>query len=89
MVDRAVESSDFVLGIRRMKASYVAASVENGKQVARAWSVGNGPSSSDPDAMAQPVDAMYDAIRAFAETDFASYLRLGELGLSDLFPIVL
>ncbi|CAH1433692.1 unnamed protein product [Lactuca virosa] len=36
------------------------------------------------DTMAQSVDAMHAAIRAFAETDFASYLRLGELGLADL-----
>lgn len=34
--------------------------------------------------MAQSVGAMHAAIRDFSETDFASYLRLGELGLADL-----
>ncbi|CAI9299647.1 unnamed protein product [Lactuca saligna] len=87
VVDRAIESSEFALGIRRMKASCVATSVENGKQVARAWSVGNGPGSSDSDVVAQSNDATHDAIRAFSETNFASYLRLGELGLADLFQL--
>ncbi|CAH1428108.1 unnamed protein product [Lactuca virosa] len=40
--------------------------------------------SSDLDFAAQSVDAMHAAIRAFAETYFASYLCLGELRLADL-----
>ncbi|CAI9281270.1 unnamed protein product [Lactuca saligna] len=42
------------------------------------------PGSSDPDVVARSVDAMHAAIRAFVETEFMSYLRLGELGLADL-----
>lgn len=34
--------------------------------------------------MAQSIDAMHAAIKAFAKTNFSSYLRLGELGLADL-----
>ncbi|CAH1427792.1 unnamed protein product [Lactuca virosa] len=68
-------------------AACMAAGVEKGKQVARMWSAGNSPGSSDPDAMAQSIDEMHDIVRAFAETDFASYLCLGELDLVDLFQL--
>ncbi|CAH1447557.1 unnamed protein product [Lactuca virosa] len=63
--------------------SYLCAA-EKGKQMARAWSAGNSPSSSDSDVAAQSIDAMHVAIKAFSETDFTSYLLLGKLGLADL-----
>ncbi|CAH1426963.1 unnamed protein product [Lactuca virosa] len=78
------ERSEFALGICHVKAACLAAGVENGKQVARTWSAGNSLGSSDPNVVAQSIDAMHAAIRAFSETDFVSYLRLGELSLADL-----
>ncbi|CAI9299474.1 unnamed protein product [Lactuca saligna] len=77
VVDRVIKSSEFALRIRRVKAAYVAASVEKGKQVACTQSVGNSPGSSNPDTVAQSIDTMHAAIRAFAETDFMSYLHFG------------
>lgn len=44
----------------------VAAGIDKGKQMARVWSAGNILGSSDLDVMAQSVDAMHAATRAFA-----------------------
>ncbi|CAH1417872.1 unnamed protein product [Lactuca virosa] len=83
-VDRVVESSEFVPGIRRVKAVCVVIGVERGKQAALVFSSSSGSGRSEPGVVAQSTDPMHAAIRAFVETDFTSYLRLGELGLSDL-----
>nr|KAJ0202751.1 hypothetical protein LSAT_V11C500252000 [Lactuca sativa] len=66
MLDRVVESSEFVLRIPHVRAAGVAVCIKKGKQMARAWLAGNIPSSSNPDAATQYVDAMHAAIRAFA-----------------------
>ncbi|CAH1442913.1 unnamed protein product [Lactuca virosa] len=66
------------------KAACVVAGVERGKQATLVLSSGSGSDPSEPGAVAQSTDAMHAAIRAFAETDFASYLRLAKLGLADL-----
>ncbi|CAH1439079.1 unnamed protein product [Lactuca virosa] len=84
VVDRIFESSEFALGIHRVKAACVAAGIEKGKKMAQAWPAGNIPGSSDPDAVVQSVNAMPVVIRAFFKTDFASYFRLGELRLANL-----
>ncbi|CAH1418243.1 unnamed protein product [Lactuca virosa] len=73
-----------VLGDTPSVVVCVAAGIEKGKQVVRAWLNGSSPGSSDPDAAAQSVGAMHAAIKAFGETYFASYLRLGELDLDNL-----
>ena len=52
--------------------------------MARVWSTGSSLGSSDPDATTRSVDVMHVAIRAFSETDFASYLCLGKLVIADL-----
>ncbi|CAH1436356.1 unnamed protein product [Lactuca virosa] len=82
--DRVVESSEFALRIRYVKAACVAAGMERGKQVALVFSSGSGSGPSEPGAIARSIEAMHVAIRAFAETDFVSYLRLDELGFADL-----
>ncbi|CAI9271369.1 unnamed protein product [Lactuca saligna] len=83
-MDHVVENNEFALGIRGVKAGYVAAGVERGKQTVQVLSSGSGFGPSEPGVIAQPTDAMHAVVRAFAETDFASYLKLGELGLVDL-----
>ncbi|CAH1427092.1 unnamed protein product [Lactuca virosa] len=55
-----------------------------GKHAALVLSSGSGSGPSEPGVMAQSTDAMHAAIRDFAGTDSASYLRLGELGFADL-----
>ncbi|CAH1433138.1 unnamed protein product [Lactuca virosa] len=62
----------------------VAAGIKSGKQVARGWPTSGGLGLSEPNGVARSVEAMQASIRAFAETDFVSYLRLGELGLANL-----
>lgn len=84
MVDCVVDSIKFELGIRHVKSPCVAFGIEKGKQMARSWLAGNCLGFYDSDVAAQFVDAMYVAISAFSETDFASYIRLGELGLDDI-----
>ncbi|CAH1413299.1 unnamed protein product [Lactuca virosa] len=75
---------EFTLGIRRVKAVCVAVGVERGKQAVLVLSSGSGSGPSESGVVARFTDAMHAAIRAFAETDFASYLRLGELGLANI-----
>lgn len=87
IVDRIIESGDFALVIHLMKATCVAAGVEKGKQTTLTLSSSSGSDSSKPDVVARSTDAMHATIRDFAETDFASYLRLGELGLADHFQL--
>lgn len=87
VVDRVVESSEFALGIHCVKFVCVVAGIKMGKWMARVWSVGSGPGSSDPDTATRSVEAMHAAIKAFAETDFTSYLHLVEIILSDLFQL--
>ncbi|CAH1421206.1 unnamed protein product [Lactuca virosa] len=67
-----------------MKVTYVAAGVERGKQVVLVSSSGSGSGPSEPGVVARSTDVMHTSIRSFAETDFISYLRLGELCLADL-----
>lgn len=47
-------------------------------------SSGSGSGPSESSIVARSTNSMHAAIRAFAETNFTSYLRLGELGLADL-----
>ncbi|CAI9284473.1 unnamed protein product [Lactuca saligna] len=53
-------------------------------KVAPVLSYGSGSNLSESGVVAQSTDAMDATIRAFAKTHIASYLRLGELGLTDL-----
>lgn len=84
IVDSIVESSECTLGIRRMKATCMAASVERGKQAALVLSPSCDFGPSELGAMARSIDGMHTAIRAVAEKHFTSYLSLGEPGLTDL-----
>lgn len=76
VVDRVIESAEFSLGVRRMKAACMDVGVEGGKHVV--WeqvSIGKftlGESS----ALADHTQAMHASVKTFVKTDFASYLHL-------------
>lgn len=84
VVDRVVKSSDLTLGIRSVKVACMAASIESGKQVTRGWPASGALGLSNPKAMARSVEVIQATIRDFSEMNFMSYLRLGDLGLTNL-----
>ncbi|CAI9292546.1 unnamed protein product [Lactuca saligna] len=63
------------------------AGMENGKQVIREQVAARKFVSRELDVAAEHAQAMHDAIKFFMETDFASYLRLGELDIGSLCQI--
>ncbi|CAH1415542.1 unnamed protein product [Lactuca virosa] len=62
----------------------VVAGVENGKQMIRAQVAYGKFVSGEPDATVENAQAMHAAIKSFMETDFSSYVRLGELDIGGL-----
>ncbi|CAH1412212.1 unnamed protein product [Lactuca virosa] len=64
--------------------SCVASGVENGKQVIREQVVAEKFVFREKDATLEHAQAMHAAIKSFMETEFASYLCLGELDIGGL-----
>lgn len=78
-VERFIESDEFALGIRRLKATCVATGMEGGEQVVREQLVTRNFNLVEPSATSQLTQAMHASMKAFLDKDFASYLCLGEL----------
>lgn len=62
----------------------MAAGIESGKQALWKQLVIRNFNLEEPSATSQSTFVMHAAIKAFLETDFASYLRLGEFDLAGL-----
>ncbi|CAH1413281.1 unnamed protein product [Lactuca virosa] len=84
VVDRVIESGDFSLGIRRMKSACVVAGMESGKEAVRKQLAIGHFNPSESNDVIQSAHTMRASIKACAQTDFVSYLRLGELDLTSL-----
>ncbi|CAI9267547.1 unnamed protein product [Lactuca saligna] len=84
VVDKIFESNEFALGVKRMKMACLIASVENGKQVIQEQVATRKLIFGEMDATAKHAQAIHAAIKSFMETNFASYLRLGELDIGGL-----
>lgn len=82
VVDRLIESEEVSLGFLHLKVACIAIGFESGKQVVwKQLAIGNF-NLEDPTAASQSSQSMHAAIKAFLETNFASYLHLGELDLA-------
>lgn len=72
VVDRVVESTEFSLGVRRMKVASMATEVEGGKQVIREEiSIGKFM-PGEPSTLLEHTLALHAEVKSFLETDFAS-----------------
>ncbi|CAH1446248.1 unnamed protein product [Lactuca virosa] len=67
-----------------MKASCMAIEVEGGKQVIREQIVTGKFVPGEPSTLLEHTQAMHAEVKPFLETDFASYLHLGELDIKGL-----
>lgn len=84
VVDKVVKRAEFSLGVRRMKATCMIVGVERGKQMVREQVVVRKFDHRESSIIVDLIQAMHAFVKAFMETDFASYLRLGELDLGGL-----
>lgn len=84
VVDKVVECSKFVIGVKWMKMACMAAGIENGKQEVRKQVITGKFVPRDAVATTDHIHAMYAAVEAFMETNFVSYLHLGELDMAGL-----
>lgn len=84
VVNKAVESAEFSLGVRRMKATCVVAGVEGGKQTVIEQVTTGMFNPGELSVIVELNQAMHAYVKAFMEMDFASYLCLGELDLGSL-----
>lgn len=84
VIDKVVESVEFSLGVRRMKAVCMAAGVEGGKQVIREQVATKRFIPGESSAFPGHTQAMHAEVNSFLETNFDSYLRLRELNMEDL-----
>ncbi|CAH1452298.1 unnamed protein product [Lactuca virosa] len=67
-----------------MKATYVAAGVEGGRQAVKGQVASGKFDPNETSAMVELTQAMHASVKAFMETNFASLLHLGELDLEGL-----
>ncbi|CAH1451465.1 unnamed protein product [Lactuca virosa] len=67
-----------------MKMTCMYVGVENSKQVIQEQVVAGKSVSWESDATTEHAQAMHDAIKSFIQTNFSSYLRLGELDIGGL-----
>lgn len=67
VMDRVIESTEFTLGVRKMKASCVVASVEGGKQAVREQVVIGKFNPEEPSAVVEKTQ-MNDSVKACMET---------------------
>ena len=84
VVDRLIESSQFLQGLVLVKEACVAAGVEQGKKIV--WeqvSAGEVDRKSEEN-VAVMTQEMEDAIVTFTKADFVSYLLLGALDVDGL-----
>lgn len=81
VADWVIKNVDFLLGVRRIKAACMAAGVEGGKQVVRVQVATVKFTLGEPSAVVEHTQAMHASVKTFMDTNFTSYLRLGELNV--------
>lgn len=84
VVDKVVKSNVFSVRVKRMKATCMVIGVEGGKQVVReqvaSWMFDPGESG----VILELIHTIHASVKDFMKTNFALYLRLGELDLGGL-----
>lgn len=84
VVDKLIESSEFTLGIKQMKATYMEVGVESGKQIIRKQVASGKFTPGEMSALLEYTQAMHVEVKSFLETDFASYLHFGNLDMDGI-----
>lgn len=78
VVGQVIESPKFLSGVRQMKATCMVAGVEGGKKVVREQVATRKFSPEEENDLLKQTQVVHASVKAFMETDFASYLHLGE-----------
>ncbi|CAI9298108.1 unnamed protein product [Lactuca saligna] len=84
VVDQIDENHEFSLGVRRMKAACMAADVEGGKQVMQEQVSIEKFNPRELRIIVENIQVMHASMKAFMETRFAYYLRLGVLHMEGI-----
>lgn len=84
MVDKVVKSTNSSLGVRCMKATFMDAGIKGGKLVIREQIATRTFMPDEPSTLLEHTQEMHVEMKSFLETDFASYLHLGELDTEGL-----
>lgn len=84
VVDKVVESLDFSLGVRHMKAAYMAIEVKVGKKVIREQIATGEFVFGEPSTLLEHTQVMHADVKCFLETEFSSYLLL----VYDFYPLL-
>lgn len=84
VIDRVIVREEFSLGVRRLKAEYVATDIESSKQTVQKQLATRIFNPAERSAATQPAQEMHATIKEFVETNFSLYLCLDELDLAGL-----
>ena len=84
IIDKVIESPCFLKGLVRVQAACMATGMEHGKRAFRELVIAGNFDPRVEVNVATKTREMEDTIATFMETDFASYLRLGDIDLVGL-----
>lgn len=82
-----IDSVELPLRVQRMKATFITSNMEGGKQVVQEQIVTGKFTPRNPSTIVEYTHTMHASVKTFMETDFSSYLHLGEHAMEGLFQL--